>query len=404
MLPRVARRPDWVKPIETSDGRRYEVRVHGARPDGSRFQNKKRFKSVEEAVKWRSTVLSELSHGTHVAPSELTVRQAVDAWLASQRIRTSTREGYIANLRPLVDLLGDRLVQSVTKADIESMVTTLSKGGSAFGDWHAPEKLLKAARKTRDPLAPRTINSCLIRVRAVFDDLEQQGVLPRNVANLVKSLPVTRPALSTLDADQAAALLQATTEDCFHIAWRLALSGLRRGEILALAWDSLDLEAGTVTIAAARIAVAGGSVTGATKTKSSERTLPLPPDLAAALKLEAERQKELRKQLGSRWPGSGLVIVDDAGHPPHPDTLSKAWREALSAAGLPHVRLHDARHSCATLMHLDGVPAAVIAAWLGHTDARFTLSVYAHANDNALATAAASLSKVTGKRPKQESE
>lgn len=404
MLPRVARRPDWVKPIETSDGRRYEVRVHGARPDGSRFQNKKRFKSVEEAVKWRSTVLSELSHGTHVAPSELTVRQAVDAWLASQRIRTSTREGYIANLRPLVDLLGDRLVQSVTKADIESMVTTLSKGGSAFGDWHAPEKLLKAARKTRNPLAPRTINSCLIRVRAVFDDLEQQGVLPRNVANLVKSLPVTRPALSTLDADQAAALLQATTEDCFHIAWRLALSGLRRGEILALAWDSLDLEAGTVTIAAARIAVAGGSVTGATKTKSSERTLPLPPDLAAALKLEAERQKELRKQLGSRWPGSGLVIVDDAGHPPHPDTLSKAWREALSAAGLPHVRLHDARHSCATLMHLDGVPAAVIAAWLGHTDARFTLSVYAHANDNALATAAASLSKVTGKRPKQESE
>ncbi|BBX38066.1 hypothetical protein MMAGJ_73480 [Mycolicibacterium mageritense] len=241
-------------------------------------------------------------------------------------------------------------------------------------------------------------------MRAVFDDLEQQGVLPRNVANLVKSLPVARPELSTLDDDQAAALLDATTEDCFHVAWRLALSGLRRGEILALAWDSVDLDAGTVTIAAARIAVAGGSVTGATKTKSSERTLPLPPDLAAALKLEAERQKELRKLLGNRWPNSGLVVVDDSGAPPHPDTLSKAWREALAGAGLPHVRLHDARHSCATLMHLDGVPAAVIAAWLGHTDARFTLSVYAHANDNALATAAASLSKVTGKRPKQDAE
>lgn len=401
----MARRPEWVKKIETADGPRYQVRVHGSRPDGSRFQNKRRFESVEEAVKWRSTVVSELSHGTHVSPSDLTVRQAVDAWLASQRIRTSTREGYVANLRPLVDLLGDRLVQSLTKSDIEALVTALRKGGSAFGDWHAPEKLLKSARQTRDPLAPRTINSCLIRIRAVLDDLEQQGVLPRNPAALVKSLPVTRPALSTLDGDQAAALLEATADDCFHIAWRLALSGLRRGEILALAWDSVDLDAGTVTIAAARIAVAGGSVTGATKTKSSERTLPLPPDLAAALKLEAERQKELRKLLGNRWPGSGLVIVDDSGAPPHPDTLSKAWREALKDAGLPAVRLHDARHSCATLMHLDGVPAAVIAAWLGHTDARFTLSVYAHANDNALATAAASLSKVTGKRPpKQESE
>lgn len=378
--------------------------MHGQRADGSRFQNKRRFESVEAAVKWRSTVVSELSHGTHVAPSELTVRQAADAWLASQRIRASTREGYIANLRPLVDLLGDRPVQSVTKGDIESLVSALRKGGSPFGDWHAPEKLLKAAREKRDPLAPRTINSSLIRVRAVFDDLEQQGVLPRNVANLVKSLPTTRPALSTLEADEAAALLHATADDCFHVAWRLALSGLRRGEILALTWDSVDVDAGTVTIAAARIAVAGGSVTGATKTKSSERVLPMPPDLATALKRESKRQKELRQLLGSRWPNSGLVVVDDAGAPPHPDTLSKAWREALAAAHLPHIRLHDARHSCATLMHLDGVPAAVIAAWLGHTDARFTLSVYAHANDSALAAAAASLSKVTGQRQSEKDD
>ncbi|SHP29545.1 gp41 protein [Mycobacteroides abscessus subsp. abscessus] len=398
----MARRPDWVKPVETSKGRRYEVRVHGQRPDGSRFQNKKRFETVEAAVKWRSTVVSELAHGTHVSPSGLTVRQAADAWLAAQRIRASTREGYVANLRPLVDALGGRTVQSVTKADIESLVTSLLAGGSSFGDWHAPEKLVKAARMRRNPLAPRTINSCLIRVRAVFDDLVQQGTLVRNPAALVKSLPVTRPELSTLDADQAATLMDATADDCFHIAWRLALSGLRRGEILALRWASVDFTANTVTIDAARLAVSGGSSTGATKTKSSERTLPMPPDLAAALKREAKRQKELRLRLGSKWPNSGLVVVDELGTPPHPDTLSKAWREALANADLPAVRLHDARHSCATLMHLDGVPAVVIAAWLGHTDARFTLSVYAHANDNALADAAASLSKVTGRRPAEK--
>ncbi|CDP89229.1 MULTISPECIES: hypothetical protein [Mycolicibacterium] len=68
----------------------------------------------------------------------------------------------------------------------------------------------------------------------MLDDLEQQGVLPRNPANLVKSLPVTRPVLSTLEADQAAILLHVTADDCFYISWRLALSGLRRGEILAL--------------------------------------------------------------------------------------------------------------------------------------------------------------------------
>ncbi|ORU96756.1 integrase [Mycolicibacterium fallax] len=374
------------------------MRVHAERADGTRFQHKKRFRTVEEAVKWRSTVVSEVAHGTHIAPSDLTVRQAADAWLAGQRIRTSTREGYVANLRPLVDMLGDRAAQSITKADIELLVQKLRRGGLPFGDWHAPEKLLKATRKKRDPLAPRTINACLIRVRAVFDDLMQQGALIRNPAAHVKSLPVTRPALSTLDADQAATLLEWTAAERFHIAWRLALSGLRRGEVLALRWDGVDFDANTVAIDAARVAVSGGSETGATKTKSSERTLPLPPDLAAALKREKQRQRELKLQLGSKWPNSGLVVVDEFGNPPHPDTLSKAWREALEAAGLPHVRLHDARHSCATLMHLDGVPAAVIAAWLGHTDARFTLSVYAHATNDALADAAASLSRVTGKR------
>jgi integrase len=72
------------------------------------------------------------------------------------------------------------------------------------------------------------------------------------------------------------------------------------------------------------------------------------------------------------------------------DPAGSRLREALEGVELPAVRLHDACHSCATLMHLDGVPAAVIAAWLGHTDARFTLSVYAHANDAALTDAAAS--------------
>lgn len=400
----MARRPEWVKPVETAAGRRYEVRVHGQRPDGSRFQHKKRFKTVEAAVTWRSTVVSEIGHGTHVPPSELTVRQAADAWLEGQRIRTSTREGYVANLRPLVDVLGARTAQSITKADIEALVASLRKGGSAFGDWHAPEKLAKARRSKRDPLAPRTINSALIRIRAVFEDLVEQGVLVRNPAALVKSLPVTRPALSTLSGDQAAALLEATADDPFHIAWRLALSGLRRGEILALRWSDIDLDAGTLSVAEARVAVAGGSATGATKTKSSERTLPLPSDLKAALEREAQRQEALAELLGTRWPNSVLVVVDELGSPPHPDTLSKEWREALTGAELPHVRLHDARHSCATLMHLDGVPAAVIAAWLGHTDARFTLSVYAHATNDALADAAASLSKVTGKRRKKKSD
>ncbi|MBE5451229.1 site-specific integrase [Mycobacteroides abscessus] len=400
----MARRPDWVKPVETSEGRRYEVRVHGHRADGSRFQHKRRFETVEAAVKWRSTVVSELAHGTHVAPSEITVRQAVDSWLIGQRIRPKTMSAYVTSLRPLVDALGDHPVQQVTKDDIEKVVTALREGTSRMGTWHAPEKLTKNRKQVRSAWSPASINPMLARARSIFDDLMAQGIVVRNPAALVKSLPTEKSEMHTLDADQVSALLTATADDAFGIAWQLAVYGLRRGEILALDWESVDFDAETISIAAARLAVSGGSVTGATKTKTSTRILPMPEDLARALKSERKRQREARLSLGSKWKDSRLVVVDEFGAPPHPDTLTKAWKKALSDAGLPHVRLHDARHSCATLMHMRGVPVAVIAAWLGHQDAGFTLRTYAHSTNDALADAAAVLNSITTAKPDRAAE
>lgn len=396
----MARRPEWVKPVETAAGRRYEVRVHGTRPDGTRFQHKKRFRTVDEAVKWRSTVTSELAHGTHAAPSEMTLQQAADAWMAGQRIRPKTRSAYITALRPMIDALGDKPVQKITKADIEAVVQALLNGTSAMGTWHAPTKLPKAAKKTRAPWSPASINPMLARARSIFADLMAQGVVARNPAALVKALPGQKPVLTTLSADDMAALLESTRDDPFHVAWLLASYGLRRGEILALRWDAVDFDAETVTIDASRVATAGKATTGVPKTPSSVRTLPMPPDLTAALRRERTRQNEVQLQLGEMWPGSELVVVDALGQPPYPDTVTKAWGKALAAAGLPHVRLHDARHSCATLMHMRGVPAVVIAAWLGHTDARFTLATYAHSTNEALAAAAATFTGTATDRPR----
>lgn len=225
----MARRPAWVKPVETSDGRRYEVRVHGKRLDGTRFQHKKRFETVEAAVKWRSTIVSELSHGTHVAPSEITVRQAVDSWLVGQRIRPKTMSAYVTSLRPLVDALGDRPVQQVTKDDIEVVVQSLVAGTSAMGTWRAPEKLTKNKKETRAAWAATSINPMLARTRSVFEDLMNQGIVVRNPAALVKSLPTEKSEMCTLDAGQVTKLLTTSAADAFGIAWQLAVYGLRRG-------------------------------------------------------------------------------------------------------------------------------------------------------------------------------
>lgn len=274
----MARIPDYVKVIDLPSGRRYEVRPEVTGADGKRRQKRKRFKTLKEAVDQYTTIAGDRGRGLHVAPSELTVQEAVDSWLFGQRIRSKTMSAYVTSLRPIVDHLGDRPVQNITKDGIEAVVQALRTG-------------------------------------------------------------------------------TATADDPFAIAWLLAVYGLRRGEILAVDIDKdIDLDANTIRVDESRIAVAGGSVTGATKTVTSTRTLPMPEDLARAVRRERKRHAKLTLLLGSKWTNPGLLVVDELGNPPHPDTLTAAWRRALSNAGLPHVRLHDARHSCATLMHLNRVP------------------------------------------------
>jgi integrase len=119
------------------------------------------------------------------------------------------------------------------------------------------------------------------------------------------------------------------------------------------------------------------------------------PALAKALKRAKAHQAAERLRLGPHYVGGGEhVVVDDAGRPYHPDTLSDFWRELCSAAKVRQIRLHDARHSCASIMHAQAVPIAVISAWLGHADPAFTMRTYVHAQNDALKAAAATLQKV----------
>lgn len=127
----------------------------------------------------------------------------------------------------------------------------------------------------------------------------------------------------------------------------------------------------------------------------SARTLPLTPALAKALKRAKVPQAAERLRLGPHYLGEGKhVVVDDAGRPYHPDTLSDFRRELCGAAEVRQIRLHDARHSCASIMHAQSVPIAVISAWLGRADPAFTMRTYVHAQDGALKAAAATLQKV----------
>ena len=120
----------------------------------------------------------------------------------------------------------------------------------------------------------------------------------------------------------------------------------------------------------------------------------MPDDVVQVLKAARQRQREERLRFGEGYGGGEYVCSDEMGNPLHPDAITSRWQKLLSDMGIGYVRLHDARHSCATLMHLRGTPIAVIAAWLGHASAAFTMATYAHSQDEALKAAANSFGRV----------
>jgi integrase len=112
------------------------------------------------------------------------------------------------------------------------------------------------------------------------------------------------------------------------------------------------------------------------------------------LKRASARYAEEKLALGLAHADSGYIAVNEAGKPYTPGALTNMWHRLTMAAGVRRIRLHDARHSCGTALHLRGVPMAVIAKWLGHADASITARIYAHSQDDALRAASATLGQV----------
>jgi integrase len=183
--------------------------------------------------------------------------------------------------------------------------------------------------------------------------------------------------------------------------WLLTLAGLRRSEVLGLRWSDVDLDAGTVSVAQGRVVVAGqGTVTGDPKSKRSRQALPMPADVLAAL-------SGLQGPAGERAPGPRRAIPrhrlrrrQRGRLPLRPETYSAEFARLAKAAGVPAIRVHDVRHTAATMLLDSGTTPSATAKWLGN-DPAITLRVYGHVYDDALAAAGDALlgrSSATGER------
>jgi integrase len=229
-------------------------------------------------------------------------------------------------------------------------------------------------------LSPKTVRNAHGVIRTALRDAVQRGYLARNVAEHARLPRVQRREMETWDAAQLRRFLEHVADDRLAAMWTLyATTGLRRGEVLGLRWSDVDLESGQLTVRHVLTVVEGRAVVTEPKTAKGRRTIALDPATVAGLRRHRVRQLQERVAADVAWQNGDYVFTWFDGRPLHPQLPTKWIREHAAAAGLPPIRLHDLRHTWASLALRAGVPAKVVSERLGHANISITLDVYTHA-------------------------
>jgi len=186
--------------------------------------------------------------------------------------------------------------------------------------------------------------------------------------------------MHVMDEDAIHILLEAAKPTPYYTVFYLALfTGMRRSELLALRWCDLDLILGQISVNRSLHHLHDKSlIFRAPKTAKGRRTIALPPSAILVLKEHRKKQEATRLMLGTRLEESDLVFSQLDGRPLLPDTISHAWAKLIQRVGLKNIRLHDARHSHASLMLKQGIHPKIVQERLGHASIQITLDTYSH--------------------------
>ena len=337
---------------------------------GKRVQHSKGgFRTKGAAQKELNRVLPKVDDGTYRLDRPLTVRQLlVEHWLPAQKSR-ALRPATLAQYSTVVDhwiipRIGETKVAAVTPAVVDEMVESMKTEKSARG---------------RQGLSDRTAQLTVGVLKSACTWAMNNGLLSRNpLAGVQRPKVVGRPMKSWTES-QARQFLANTKSERLGFAWALLLTrGMRRGELCGLRWAEVDLDGGVLVVTRTRVVVEGRAIDSAPKTKAGHRTIPLDASLVALLKAHRARQAEERLRAGQSYSDADYVLANELGEAYHPDTVSHRFDEAVKTTGLPRIRLHDSRHTAASLMLAAGVPTKVVSELLGHASPTITLAIYAH--------------------------
>jgi integrase len=351
-----------VFPRKNKSGKITSYRGAYVGPDG-----KRRYvsgKNKEEVRKALREARSGADQGIVFDAGSLRVGEYLDRWL-SESVRDTARQRTYERYESIVRVhikpaFGRLKLKSLTPNHVRALYRTKLDSG----------------------LAPRTVNYVHTTLHKALKDAVGDGLVPRNAAS-VKAPRPEKPEIRPLSTDQARKLI-ATAHDAgdrFEALYVLALHcGLREGELLGLSWDDVDFSGSTATVHVRRTLSETRTGHKFEKPKNGKgRSVKCSQKATEALRSHRARQGEERLRMGSLWQDNGLVFPTTVGTTMSgTNLLGRHFKPLLTRAELPAIRLHDLRHTCATILLMAGKHPKYVQELLGHASINITLDTYSH--------------------------
>ncbi|WP_158263796.1 tyrosine-type recombinase/integrase [Deinococcus arcticus] len=353
----------------------------GKKEDGSQKRRWISGKTQGEMQEKLRALQSDLHQGTLADTDRMTVADFLNQWVAHKEregIKPNTVQSYRDTVnRYITPKIGRVKLEKLRPLDIEHMLTSLR------GDDKSASLLAYTLRV----------------LKMALQQAVRWQMLPRNVADSVRAPKIERKEMEVWDRVQVAHFLKVTEPHPLHAAFYLALmTGMRRGELVGLKWEDVDLDRARLTVKNNLVEVIGAPVEGKTrlkkatmssvrlevstpKSKASRRTIVLSKGTVQKLREQQARQEAWRQHAGEAWTERGFVFTTVTGDLVWPSALAKAYTSLVKEAGVPPIRFHDMRHTAASLMISVGIPPKTVSERLGHSDVAFTLRTYTHLYD-----------------------
>lgn len=328
-----------------------------------------------EADKRLAMLVASFATGEQVQPAKITLADFLNRWLrdyAKQAVRQTTYDFYEQLIRVhIVPALGNKPLAKLRPLDVQTFY----------------------AAKLQEGLSPKTVKHIHGLLREAYRHAVQWQLVAKSPIDAVvpPSVPTKPPLVWT--PEQAAAFLEVARSHRLYAAFLLAVAtGMRRGEILGLRWQDVDLDRGLVFVQQNLVPTREGLRFQEPKSPSSRRAIKLPPEAITALREHWTKQLEERRIYDSEYNDKGLVFCAIDGSPLHPRSFDRVFQSLVSRTGLPKITLHGLRHTHATLLLLAGLNPKIVAERLGHSEISTTMNIYSHVIPTMQDQAAAAIS------------